>query len=186
MEIWKKIQTDPMYEVSNYGNVRSLKSAKVLKTQQKKGYCYITLNHNGRKKTYQIHRLVALAFLNNPNNYPCVNHIDENPQNNNVNNLEWCTYSYNLSYGCRLQKELQTKQLLNTVNSPKQVVQCLNGHIVNKFFSISEASQATGIDKTSISKCCRMVVYTDSIGKMHHYRTAGGYVWKFGEGTGNN
>ena len=188
MEIWKKLQIDSMYEVSNYGNIRSLKSNKILKTHQdskKKGYHYITLNHNGKKRSYQVHRLVAMAFLPNPNNYPCINHIDENPQNNNVNNLEWCSYSYNLSYGGKIQRELHTKRDINTVNCPKQVIQYLNDCVLNNFPSVSEASKATGINKTSIAKCCRGAVFIDSKGKKHHYKTAGGYVWKYGEGTGN-
>ena len=75
----------------------------------KTGYLRITLNKNGKYKTFAVHRLVAEAFIPNPNNLPCVNHKDENQFNNDFRNLEWCTYKYNSNYGTikqRLSKSL--------------------------------------------------------------------------------
>ncbi len=101
MEIWKPIINYEGYEVSNLGNVRNLNfnhckgKIKVLKPRIVKGYYRIKLYKNGVAKDYMIHRLVAQAFIPNPNNYLCVNHINGNKLDNNVDNLEWCTYQYN-------------------------------------------------------------------------------------------
>ena len=182
MEIFKRI--DSYYSVSNYGRVRSSRSGKILKTHsdsKHKGYAYVNLCYNGVKKTKQVHRLVAMLFLPNPSNLPCVNHKDENPSNNCVDNLEWCTYGYNLSYGSKTTRELETKRRTATVNSPKVVAQCSPSEetVIAVYDSISKAAKTTGIDKTSIAKCCNKTIRTDSKGNKHHYRTAGGFVWEF-------
>lgn len=104
-EIWKDIEGyEGKYEVSNLGNVRSLNyrgtgGIKLLKQGTTRGYKLTCLYKNGKGKQYWVHRLVAIAFIPNPNNLPVVNHKDENPSNNNVNNLEWCTQEYNINYG---------------------------------------------------------------------------------------
>lgn len=105
-EIWKEIEDyEGEYEVSNLGNVRSLNyrrsgEIKLLKQYtDKKGYKYVRLSKNGKGKIYKIHRLVAMAFIPNPDNLPIVNHIDECKSNNMVSNLEWCTVAYNNTYG---------------------------------------------------------------------------------------
>jgi len=106
-EEWRDIKGyEGLYQVSNVGNVRSLRfiNNAVNKEQvkiRKKNYSkihnryYIDLVKDGVRKHITIHRLVAEAFIPNPNNYPVINHIDGNPCNNNVSNLEWCTYSHN-------------------------------------------------------------------------------------------
>lgn len=120
-EIWKDIkQYEGIYQVSTLGNVRSLsrdivqqhfsdnkycrriKYRIVKPAKNKHGYKTVSLCFNGNKKTRNIHRLVAETFIANPNDYPCINHIDGNKENNNVNNLEWCTYKYNTSEAIRL------------------------------------------------------------------------------------
>lgn len=104
-EIWKDIPGhEGKYQVSNLGRVRSLNynrtgKIKLLKQGNVNGYKVVILYKDGKKKTYLVHRLVAIAFLLNPNNLPIINHKDENPSNNNVNNLEWCTIAYNNTYG---------------------------------------------------------------------------------------
>lgn len=105
-EIWKEIEGyEGEYEVSNLGNVRSLnyrRSGKLKLLKQytdKKGYEYVRLSKNGKGKIYKVHRLVAMAFIPNPDNLPIVNHIDECKNNNMVSNLEWCTVAYNNTYG---------------------------------------------------------------------------------------
>ena len=110
-EIWKDISGyEGLYQVSNLGDVRSLNyrrngELKLLKqATNKQGYKQISLYKNGKIKTYKVHRLVAIAFIPNPNNLPVVNHKDENPSNNNVNNLEWCTVAYNNTYGTRTKR----------------------------------------------------------------------------------
>ena len=97
VEKWVNIENHPSYFISNFGRVFSKKSNKVMKNRvvSKNGYQQITLDNS----QLLVHRLVAQAFIPNPNNLPCVNHKDENPGNNDVRNLEWCTYKYNSNYG---------------------------------------------------------------------------------------
>lgn len=99
-EKWKLIsKADDLYAVSTLGRVMSMRSGNIMRTTiTNKGYELLVTHINGKQNGYSVHRLVAEAFLPNPNNYPVVNHKDENPLNNNVENLEWCTFSYNNRY----------------------------------------------------------------------------------------
>lgn len=101
MEIFKDIKGYPNYQISNLGRVWSKKRQIYLKpNKNNSGYLQVRLTAiNGKQKAELVHRLVALAFLKNPNNYPCVNHKDENKENNKLTNLEWCNRSYNINYG---------------------------------------------------------------------------------------
>jgi hypothetical protein len=128
-EIWKDVVGyEGLYEVSNYGRVRSLH----FRTTTEKyfiqirvggaGYCKCTLCRNREKDTIEVHRLVAMAFMDNPFNLPCVNHKDEDKTNNFVyvnpdgtvdvdkSNLEWCTYSYNNKYGKGNKQRTESKK----------------------------------------------------------------------------
>lgn len=109
-EIWKDIKDyEGLYQVSNYGRVRSLDrcdnmgrfmDGHILSIGDNgNGYKHVGLSKNGLQKTEYVHRLVAKSFIPNPNNLPQVNHKDENPNNNCVDNLEWCTNKYNNNYG---------------------------------------------------------------------------------------
>lgn len=107
-EVWKDIKNyEGLYQISTYGRVKSfprkgaLRKEKVLKPYKdgKNYYFVVGLHKDGKKQYKLIHRLVADAFIPNPNNLPIVNHKDENKENNNVDNLEWCTYKYNSNYG---------------------------------------------------------------------------------------
>ena len=100
MEVWKKIKGFEKYEVSNLGNVKSYhyKKPKNLKCEFNLGYYRVMLSNKKIKKRFFVHRLVALAFIDNINNKPQVNHIDECPKNNNANNLEWVTHRENIEY----------------------------------------------------------------------------------------
>lgn len=87
------------YLVTSCGKIYSLLNSKFLKPQKsRKGYLFVNLSYKSKCFRVPIHRLVAKAFLDNPNNYPCVNHKDENKENNNFLNLEWCTWQYNKEY----------------------------------------------------------------------------------------
>lgn len=132
-EIWKAVKGyEGLYEVSNLGNVRSLD--KVIKSkhngttlrkgriltpfyEEKKGYYQVALTKDGKVKKYRVHRLVAIAFLENPFNYTDVNHKDENKINNNVDNLEWCTRKYNNNYGTK--RERIRKAMMGNTNGRK-------------------------------------------------------------------
>lgn len=95
-EKWEIIEEYPNYMISTLGNVKSIKTNKILKQYiNKKGYVHIGLSIKGKLHNCQVHRLVAKTFIDNPLNKPCVNHIDFNPSNNNVDNLEWVTHSEN-------------------------------------------------------------------------------------------
>lgn len=102
-EIWKDLaEFNDRYSISNLGRIYSNLSKKMLKQTRNKGYLMIKIfNEDGTIKRCSVHRLVASAFIENPFDYPEINHIDENKENNCVNNLEWCTSKYNANYGKR-------------------------------------------------------------------------------------
>lgn len=120
-EIWKDIKGyEGLYQVSNLGRVKSLKrilkhkttyggiytvKGKILKPKEDKGYYRYSLSNNGKNKLFFAHRLVAEAFIPNPQHYLIVNHKDENPHNNKADNLEWCTIKYNVTYGTAIEKK---------------------------------------------------------------------------------
>lgn len=167
MELWKDIVGyEGVYQVSNMGRVRSLPvksatkyfSGKVLTTfTDNLGYKAVNLS----RKTYKVHRLVANAFIENPNGYPQVNHKDENKANNCVDNLEWCTAKYNNNYGSRNQRISQ--------NAGRRIVQYdLLGNEVKRWCSIAQASRHYGVAKASIYGCCA--------GRQH---TSCGYIWRY-------
>lgn len=136
MEIWKEIEGyEGLYEVSNLGNVKSLISGKILKPKKDKdGYLYVGLYQQGKQKAHKVHRLVAQTFLNTQNTYTEVNHKDEDKTNNIVDNLEWCTRSYNVNYS-------QSKQVM-----------CVETGII--YSSATEAAHKTGFSQANISMCC--------------------------------
>ena len=106
-EIWKDIpEYKGLYQISNLGRVKSLNynhtgKKRILSPGTSRGYLCVILCKNGKIKKFTIHRLVAMTFLENPDNLPMVNHKDENKQNNSVSNLEWCTSQYNVTYNNR-------------------------------------------------------------------------------------
>lgn len=112
MEEWKAIKDFPLYEVSSDGRIRKATTKRIKAPEiSKTGYPTIRLSCGkaATGKHFNIHRIVAETFIDNPNNYPCVNHIDGNKANNNVSNLEWCTYSHNNkhAYDQKLKKPYQ-------------------------------------------------------------------------------
>ncbi len=164
--MWKVIEGYPKYEVSDDGEVRVVKSGKILKKSvDTRGYYKVTLTNSENRKTLFVHRLVAIAFMSNPNNLNQVNHIDENKDNNFAINLEWCSWNYNLKYGTRIQRVAKKKA--------KPIRQySLNGILIAEYLSIREAERQTGFCNTNISACCNR--------KLHH-NTQYGYIWRFKE-----
>ena len=121
-EIWKDIKDyEGLYKVSNLGQVKSLNylhtgKEQVLKPDKDKlGYLQISLCKNGKIKRFKIHRLVAMMFLENLENKPCINHLDCNPSNNNVDNLEWCTQQENIQYASKLGRIKNGKEIIPVV-----------------------------------------------------------------------
>lgn len=193
-EEWRDINGyEGMYQVSNYGRVRSLarktgnqygKNTRILKQKkQKLGYMSVGLYKDGKQKYYLIHRLVAQAFIPNPNNYPQVNHKDENKENNFVwvnedgtvnlekSNLEWCSAQYNSNYGSHIKTYDRAINKPNRPDTSKPVLQySLDGKPLNEYPSIMEAQRQTGIKNTHIGRCCR---------NEYGCKTAGGFKWRY-------
>ena len=188
-EIWKDIAGyENEYQVSNLGNVRSLdrrikysngrtrfyKGQLIKPLAAQNGYDVVTLMRKHKGKKCLVHRLVALAFLNNSNGYPEVNHLDENKHNNCVSNLEWCTVKYNRNYGTRNERSVQSKDFRkigekNKVKQGKRVVQMnMDGTFVNEFLSLRDAERITGFARQAISACCH-----------DKCRQAYGFLWAF-------
>lgn len=117
-------------------------------------YRFVSLSKNGKSRKYSAHRLVAEAFLSNPSNLPEVNHKDEDPSNNNVDNLEWCTRQYNIEYS--------KGKMVRQIDS--------QGEVIAVYRSIRDASDATGIRRTNINNALR-----------GWSATAGGYSWQYVE-----
>ena len=171
-EIWKDIEGyEGLYQVSSLGRVKSfdrqityntktgtrtrIEKGKIRKQQVTNNYLGVQLKNNNisKPKRCNVHRLVAQAFIPNPDNLPCINHRDENKQNNHVDNLEWCTQKYNLNYGTRNEKV--STALTNRKDHSKPVVQLdMLGNTIEQFVSISEASRQTGILTQQIYQVC--------------------------------
>lgn len=181
IEQWKPIEGyEDLYEISNLGNVKSLPKTrgccvggeKILKQNYSKyGYMLVMLCKNGKPQSFAVHRLVAKAFIPNPENKPQVNHIDGNKENNNLTNLEWCTASENTkhAYDNNLKKGAWLGKNDGEHPNSKRVFQYdKEMKLVKGWDSMSEAHRKTGVFVDSISKCCKKI-----------YKTAGGYIWRY-------
>ena len=161
VETFVKIDGFEKYEVSNLGKVRNIKSGIMLKPWiTKDGYLRHCLYKHNKRKNLLLHRIIATAFIDNPDEKPQVNHIDENKLNNDLSNLEWCTARENLIHGTRTKRAAE--------KCFKKVIQLdLNDNVLNEFESIKQAEQETGALARNISSCCN--------GKR---KSAGGYKWR--------
>lgn len=150
--------------------------------------CNVALNRDGyqevsvRSKTHgyhkiRVHKLVALAYLPNPNNYPVINHKDEDKTNNHVSNLEWCTVDHNNHWNNRYGKtkwshKSPSQEALEKLRKPVVQIDPSTGNTIGEFKSAMEAAKVLCIDNSRICKCCH---------KNSGFLTAGGYAWKFKE-----
>lgn len=155
-----------LYAVDEFGNVKSYPRTRInnkgykyttkeriLIPQIRNGYLFVRLSKDAEKKCFSVHRLVAEYFLPNPENKPCVNHIDGNRKNNNVKNLEWVTSHENMQHSCYV------------LNKNTQSVVCIDTGIT--YPSMKEAERQTGILTGNITHSCRLGT------------RAGGYLWKY-------
>ena len=188
-EIWKDIEGyEGKYQVSNMGRVRSLDytimqpnahdghlqpityKGRMMKAHSiNSGYLAVGLRNEQGKRQHLVHRLVATAFVENPQNLPDVNHKDEDKTNNRADNLEWCTKLYNSNYG-----NAQAKSSAAHLNHPdlsREVRQLSpSGELLHVYPSAMEAARQTGISQSGIVRCCNGEKY---------YKTAGGYRWEY-------
>jgi len=165
-EIFKDIKGfEGRYQVSNTGKVLNVRTNRLLKPDTTAlNYKRVTLysGTKGSKKHLPVHRLVALAFVPNPEGYPIVNHKDENPANNCASNLEWCTQKYNLNYKNR------NRKLRASLNA-KHVQQLgLDGEFIAEYRSAQTAALLLNYDFSHLYKCCR--------GEL---KSAYGYLWEY-------
>ena len=186
-EVWKDIiGYEGLYQVSNFGNVRSLNyngtkgNIRILTPLHNYGYLCVHLSKDGFTKTVRIHRLVLEAFIPNPDNLPVINHKDENKTNNFVwvnddgsidpekSNLEWCTVAYNISYGTAIERRIKTNNKSGGPKAERHIAQIdLNGSIINIWKSAHDAGR-NGYTYQCVDRCAR------GIRKTHK-----GYYWKF-------
>jgi hypothetical protein len=186
-EIWKDIHGyEGLYQVSNLGRIKSLErvvnrkhnrdlhvAEKILKSgTYPNGYKYARLHRDGKTKNELVHRLVAIAFIENTENLPIINHKDECKDNNSVDNLEWCNHKYNTNYGSCIAKMKANANITKRAEKiSKHVLQIdINGNVIKEWKSITEAeisiNQKSGAG--NISKCLR--------GKQPK---AYGYIWRY-------
>lgn len=145
MERWKKIKDFDNYSVSDCGRVRNDKKKLLLKQINNSGYLVVNLYNDTTTKKIRVHRLVAEAFIPNPNNYPIINHKNEKKDDNRVENLEWCTYKYNSNYGtCR--ERISTT--MKGVPRYYQAIKCIVDGIT--FNSVADAGRHFNINASTI------------------------------------
>jgi len=169
-EEWREIPNWERYAVSNYGRIVSLgipyiqagiprtRKPQIIKPRSNKNstpYLSVVLSDgNGIHKGLLVHRIVASAFIPNPQSLPFINHKDENTFNNRVDNLEWCTQQYNCNYGTHNKRMART--ISTTAYQKRKVVQLsLDNRYIATFDSIKDAALAIGISRSSVSLCCR-------------------------------
>lgn len=188
-EVWKPIaNTDDVYWVSNLGNVRStdrivtysdgrkeLHEGKIIiGGKSNNGYRIVGLTIGKKRKYYTVHRLVATAFIPNPNNKPQINHKNGIRTDNRADNLDWCSQSENMKHSYRvLGRKSPRGNLGNTgklCNRAKIILQIKDGKIVAEFYGSCEAARKTGISQAHIVSVANHKKY---------FKSAGGFQWKW-------
>ena len=164
-EIWKDVKDyEGLYQVSNLGRVKSLYTNSILKgCKHINGYLGVNLYKNGSKSTKKIHRLVAQAFIPNPENKSQVNHIDENKTNNMVSNLEWMTAKENSNHGTR------TERISKTQSIPIIATNLKTGEYT-EFYGSSECARQLGLHQSHITEVLK-----------GRYKQTGGYTFQYKE-----
>lgn len=159
MEIWKDAPGFPGYQVSNTGRVKNVSRNNKELRPVRYSNGYLVVNLSGQR--IGVHRLVAMAFIPNPEGLPQINHKNEIKTDNRVENLEWCDSKYNNNYGLRTQKA--------SVSRSKPVKQLSkDGKLINVYYGIHEAGRRTNIDYRHIHRAIK-----------GERKTAGGYKWEY-------
>lgn len=187
IEIWKDVVEFPSYyQVSNFGNVRRKapysnqskewdSNNKLLSPRlHSNGYLRVMLSINGKHYDRYIHRIVAEAFCENPNNYTEVNHIDSNKTNNHYTNLEWCSRSYNNKHAY----DNKLRSVCGCYGVKKKVAKIKDNHIISIYESVEMAAKENNIkSQGNISACCNYLIHPEKYKRP--VRTVGGYKWCF-------
>lgn len=188
-EIWKPTHVfSEAYEVSNYGNVRSVDRYKMHNTSKTgqvfiegqmlkqglnhKGYSMVWLSYNSKKKSIAVHRLVAIAFVPNPNGLPQVNHIDGNKQNNHISNLEWCDNSQNQLHAYKLGLNYH-RETAGRRKIPVKQFDKDTHELLNEYESIADAARNSGLSPTGIRKAIYKETWKQGV--------VGGFYWEFAD-----
>lgn len=169
-EVWKDIEGyEGKYQISNLGNVKSLNyrgqgyAKNLVPKVNNYGRLWVELMKDGVKRQFLIHRLVGMAFIPNPDNLPQINHMDENPRNNRMDNLEWCTGEYNR--GQYIKNHPGGRKKINVL--PVNQIDS-DGNIVKRWNDSRTITNETGMSQWSITQCCD--------GKR---KTAYGFRWQY-------
>lgn len=164
--MWKIVERCPRIEVNERGEIRYRDTGKLESTSvAATGYIQVGVWYRGKPRTYTVHRLVAEAFLPNPDGLPEVNHKDENRANCNLDNLEWCSSEYNKNYGTRIEK------LRHCCCKPVVAIDKKTGK-ETEYFSAAEAGRKLSCDPDSITRVLRGL-----------RKSTAGYFWRYAEGV---
>lgn len=180
-EKWEQVQElDNMYEISNFGRIRRTDNQRIRSQNSSNKNTYITMRFwvNKRWVTLRPHRLVAKYFVENPNNYDVVNHIDMNKQNNHYTNLEWCTQKYNQVEAMKRKPQMKNGiKKYNRYVKTKRIVQLdSDGSYLAIYPNAQIAGKITGICPRNI---LQIVNKTPFNSKGNLRKTAGGYKWMY-------
>lgn len=172
-DTWVMIDGFPFYEVCNNGRVRTVqhtiirkngapftvRAKELLGSDNGSGYIFVYLHHDGIKKKEYIHRLVASAFIENPNNAPFINHKDNNPMNNAVENIEWCTHEENMAWMRKQGRDKRTKKWLDNLHKsqerfykPVKSISISTGEV--RTFESVNSTKEYGFIPSCVSLCC--------------------------------
>lgn len=165
-EVWKDVKGwEGFYQVSSLGRFKGVERLDSRGYKQKErimkgydnghGYIHVYGSKNGIVKTLKLHRIIAEAFIPNPNNLPCVNHKDENRANNHVDNLEWCTYSYNNTYGDRIDRIKESKGWKKQLSDSKTPIYVIENGNKKWYKSQAQAAEELGLDKSNLNACLK-------------------------------
>jgi len=188
-EEWRDVVGyDGLYLVSCYGRIKRLPNHRetdkrethnnIRKNLLRNGYWQVSLSKDNCVKYKSVHRMVAMAFLPNLNNYPQVNHKDENKLNNHIDNLEFCTARYNCLCGTGIERQKAARRLSDLTNNSRRIVgeklskkvcqRDLNGNVIAYFNSLIEAARKVKGHRSDISRCCRGIA-----------KQSKGYKWNY-------